>query len=71
MSSKLFEWTGDRWIILLSKNMGNLSIKEEEKNLKKQKLIGLKKSKVYKKILESFNDAELQDVNFNESKNYD
>ena len=71
LSSKLFEWTGDRWIILLSKNMGNLSIKEEEKNLKKQKLIGLKKSKVYKKILESFNDAELQDVNFNESKNYD
>ena len=71
LSSKLFEWTNNRWIILLSKNTGNLSIKEEESNLKKAKLKNLEKSEVYKKILEHFNDAELIDVNFHQSKNYD
>ena len=71
LSSKLFEWTNNRWIILLSKNTGNLSIKDEERNLKKEKLKNLKKSEAYKKILEHFNDAELIDVNFHESKNYD
>jgi len=71
LSSRLFEWTNNRWIILLSKNIGNLSIKEEEKNLKKQRLKNLEKSEAYKKILEHFNDAELIDVNFYESKNYD
>ena len=71
LSSKLFEWTNNRWIILLSKNTGNPSIKEEEKNLKKEKLKDLEKSEAYKKILEHFNDAELIDVNFHESKNHD
>ena len=71
LSSRLFEWTNNRWIILLSKNIGNLSIKEEEKHLKKQRLKNLEKSEAYKKILEHFNDAELIDVNFYESKNYD
>jgi DNA polymerase-3 subunit gamma/tau len=71
LSSKLYEWTNERWIILLSKNTGNLSIKEGEKNLKKQKLKKLEKSETYKKILEHFKDAELIDINFQESKNYD
>jgi len=71
LSSKLFEWTNNRWIILLSKNTGNLSIKEEERNLKKEKLKDLEKSETYKKILEHFYDAELIDVNFHESKNHD
>jgi DNA polymerase-3 subunit gamma/tau len=71
LSSKLYEWTNNRWIILISKNTGNLSIKEEEKNLKRQRLKDTEKSVTYKKILEHFNDAELIDVNFNESKNHD
>ena len=48
-----------------------MSIKEGEKNLKKQKLKKLEKSETYKKILEHFKDAELIDINFQESKNYD
>ena len=68
ITSKLFEWTNSRWIILLTKNIGNLSIKEEEKNLKLKKLKKLEKSETYQKILEHFNDAELIDVNFDESK---
>jgi DNA polymerase III subunit gamma/tau len=71
LTSKLFEWTKNRWIILLSKNTGNLSIKEEQNNLKKQKLEDLEKSENYKKILEYFNDAELIDVKYHESENYD
>ena len=71
LSSKLFEWTKDRWIILLSKNTGYLSVKEEERNLKKQKLKDLEKSETYKKILNKFKDAELIDVNLNEGKSHD
>jgi DNA polymerase-3 subunit gamma/tau len=71
LSSKLYEWTNERWIILLSKNTGNLSIKEEEKNLKLKKLKKLEESETYKKILEHFKDAELIDVNFPEGKNND
>ena len=31
LSSKLFEWTNERWIITFSKNKGRISIKEKEK----------------------------------------
>jgi len=35
LSSKLYEWTGNRWIITLSKKKGKPSIKENE--VKKRK----------------------------------
>ena len=35
LSSKLLEWTNQRWIISFSKNKGDLSIKEKEKKIKK------------------------------------
>ena len=34
LSLKLFEWTGDRWIITLSKSKGELSIKDKQQNKK-------------------------------------
>ena len=34
LSLKLFEWTGERWIITFSKTKGEISIKEKEKNKK-------------------------------------
>ena len=36
LSSKLFEWTGERWIISFSKEMGQLSIKQQEQDEKKK-----------------------------------
>ena len=35
LSSKLLEWTNQRWIISFSKNQGEISIKDKEKNEKK------------------------------------
>ena len=69
LSSKLYEWTGDRWIITLSKEKGELSIKEKAVNLKKNSLEHAKKGEVYKKILENFPDAELIDIQIEEKNN--
>ena len=65
LSSKLFEWTGERWIITFSKTKGELSIKEKE-NSKKQELINnAKKTQTYKNVLKKFPDANLVDINNN------
>ena len=62
LSSKLNEWTGNRWIITLSKKKGEPSKKEKEINLKKDLLEKAKESLIYKKVLETFSDAELVDI---------
>ena len=41
LSTKLFEWTNQRWIISFSKNKGEISIKDKENN-KHKKLINEK-----------------------------
>ena len=68
LSSKLYEWTNNRWIITLSQKKGKPSIKENEINLKQDLLEKVKKKPIYKKILETFPDAELIDI---EEKNND
>ena len=65
LSSKLYEWTNDRWIISLSKENGEPSKKEKEVILKKELLEKAKKSEVYKKVLEAFPDAELINIEKN------
>jgi DNA polymerase III subunit gamma/tau len=62
VSSKLYEWTGNRWIITLSKTKGEPSQKEKEKNLKKELIENAKKTITYKKVLEKFPDSSLIDV---------
>jgi DNA polymerase-3 subunit gamma/tau len=71
LSSKLYEWTNDRWIITLSKTKGHPSKKEEEIILKKELIETVKKSPIYNDILKKFPDAELIDVRpkDNEGKN--
>jgi DNA polymerase-3 subunit gamma/tau len=71
LSSKLYEWTNDRWIISLSKESGEPSKKEKEKILRDKLLEKAKKSEVYKKVLEVFSDAELIDIKQNVEKNND
>ncbi len=62
LSSKLYEWTANRWIITFSKEIGKLS-KKNKLNIEKSNLIEtVKKENDYKKILENFPDAELIDV---------
>ena len=63
LSLKLFEWTGNRWIITLSKLKGELSIKDKQKNQKIKNINSAKQSKLYKNLIEKFPDADLIDVN--------
>ena len=68
LSNKLYEWTKKRWIISLSKKDGAIS-KKQEKEIDKDKLFfEAKKSKIYKKVLEIFPDAELINIDLNEDK---
>jgi len=69
LSSKLYEWTNDRWIITLSKAKGQPSKKEKEINLKKELIENVKNSSIYKDVLEKFPDAELTNVRANEKDN--
>ncbi|MDC0250348.1 DNA polymerase III subunit gamma/tau [Candidatus Pelagibacter sp.] len=68
LSSKLYEWTNERWIITLSKSKGEISIKEKQKNKKDELINEVKTLEIYKKVMEKFPDAELIDVKLNETK---
>jgi len=63
LSSKLFEWTGERWIITFSKLKGQISVKDKQKNVKKQLIDEMKNSEIFKSVMDKFPDAELIDVN--------
>ena len=62
LSLKLFELTGDRWIITFSKTKGEMSIKDKEKNKKIKLIQDAKESILYKSVLEKFPDANLINV---------
>jgi len=62
LSEKLHKWTGNRWVITLTKELGQKTL-AESKNLKKQELLEKeKKSKVYEKFKSVFSDVELTEV---------
>ena len=63
LSSKLLEWTNQRWIISFSKSQGKMSIKDKEKEKQKELIENAKKSNLYKTMLDYFPDADLIDVN--------
>ncbi len=63
LSLKLFEWTNERWIISFSKEKGKVSIKDKEKNIKKEIINNTKETKLYKDFLKKFPDADLIDIN--------
>ena len=62
LSLKLYEWTGERWIITFSKIKGEISIKEKQNNKKKELIEDAKNSELYKVVLEKFSDASLINV---------
>ena len=68
LSSKLYEWTDERWIITFSKSKGEMSVKEKQKNKKNELINEVTGLKIYKKVMEKFPDAELIDVKLNEKK---
>ncbi len=62
LSLKLYEWTGQRWIISFSKEKGEISVKDREKSKKIELIDQAKKTNSYKSVLEKFSDANLVDV---------
>jgi len=62
LSAKLFEWTGKRWVITLTKKVGEKTFFEQQSIKKKELLEQEKKAKVYKKFKNIFSDAQLLEV---------
>ncbi|MDC2997490.1 DNA polymerase III subunit gamma/tau [Candidatus Pelagibacter sp.] len=63
LSSKLFDWTGERWIISFSQLKGDISIKEKKQKIKRSLMDEAKNLKIYKNVIKNFPDAELTDIN--------
>ncbi len=63
LTEKLLLWTGERWIISLSKNVNAKSIYEKSQEDKNNKLDEFKKSKIAKEIEKAFPDAKLININ--------
>ncbi len=62
LTEKLLLWTGERWIISLSKNNDAKSVYEQNMENKSNKLAEFKKSDLAKEIEETFPDAKLIDI---------
>ena len=62
LSAKLVEWTGNRWVITLSKEAGNKTFLENEIIKKKEILKREKNSELYKKFKDIFSDVELLEI---------
>ena len=62
LSTKLFDWTNQRWIITLSKKNGEPTKKQKNQLNKSKLLLEAKKSETYKKMIEMFPDAELINI---------
>ena len=63
LSSKLFDWTGERWIISFSQLKGDVSMREKKQKIKRSLMDEAKNSKIYKDVIKNFPDAELTDIN--------
>ena len=62
LTEKLLKWTGERWIISLSKNAQAKSIYEKDLESKNNKIEDFKKGKVAQEIEKNFPDAKLIDI---------
>jgi len=62
LSKKLLEWTGNRWVITLSKTKGQKSFSEFQEIKKKELLNKEREGEIYKKFKNIFVDGELLEV---------
>ena len=62
LTDKLLQWTGERWIISLSKNVEAKSIYEKNLESKKNVIEKFRKSKIAKEFERTFPDAKLIDI---------
>ena len=62
LTEKLLYWTGERWIISLSKNLEAKSVFEKNIENKNNKIEEFKKSQTSQELKEAFPDAKLIDI---------
>ena len=62
LTEKLLKWTGERWIISLSKEQGEETVYEKNITSKKNKLAQEMNSETVKNFLAAFPDAKLIEV---------
>jgi DNA polymerase III subunit gamma/tau len=62
LSEKLLDWTGKRWVITLTKAVGEQTYSENQSLIKKNLLEDEKKSEIFKKFKDTFSDAELIEI---------
>ena len=62
LSEKLLKWTGKRWVITLTKGLGQKTFSETQLRKKEEFLEKEKKGEVYKKFKDTFSDVELMEV---------
>ena len=62
LTEKLFTWTGERWIISLSKNMEAKSVFEKNEENKNKKIDNYKSTNIAREIEANFSDAKLIDL---------
>ena len=71
LTSKLNHWTGERWIITLSKTKGKISYKERLIKNKQKEIEEINKSKLFLELKNNFNDIKVVDVKKIEEENND
>ena len=69
LTSKLLDWTGERWIIMLSKKTGTKSMKEVKKKLQEDNINNFKNTEIFKNAVSKFQDLEI--INFKELEDLD
>ena len=62
LSEKLYEWTGERWLISFSKEKGKPTMKEKNISNKQLLIEQYKDSNQYRELKKLFSDAELVEV---------
>ena len=69
LTSKLNNWTDERWIISLSKTKGEVSYKEKQKKIKEVEVERIINSKLFSDLKNKFSDIKLVDLrNVDEDK---
>ena len=62
LTTKLFEWTKQRWIITLSRKKGDLSIKQSESNEQIKLINSFKESDDYQQFMSHFEDSQIIEI---------
>lgn len=62
ISSKLKEWTGEAWLVTVSKKQGNMTLVEEDEKAKQDEIDRIKQDPIVAEIFNHFPNAYIKNV---------